>query len=205
MRDQMHAMRSDLEQKLTAMRAEFEVKMSGRKGTGHWGTGSIETLLEKNVTIEKKIQDIEKDMNDVKDIKEVTLNIHMIDDIKKLKESLNKGLSELSSAIETVRQNTEDDITEIKKNDGMKNKVNEISIRMSNNHRETNDHNVYLKSLIMNNDDKIDDKFQDQLEKLKNCKEKCECDYVKKENLWEFKNDIMKDINRMNDDTKEKQ
>ena len=47
-------------------------------------------------------------------IKEVTLNIHMIDDIKKLIEDPNKGLSELSSAIETVRQDTEDDIMEIK-------------------------------------------------------------------------------------------
>ena len=112
---------------------------------------------------------------------------------------------ELSNAIETVRQNTEDDITEIKKNDDMKNKVNEISIRMSNNNRKTNDHNVYLKSLIMNNNDKIDDKFQDQFEKLKNLKEKFEGEYVKKENLWEFKNDIMKDLNRMIDNSKDKQ
>ena len=183
MREEMHAMRSDLEQQFTAMRAELEVKMSGRKGTGHWESGSIETLLEKNIIIEQKMEDIEKDMNDVKDIKEVinndekttgmikkckeiikegTLNIHMINDIKKLKEDLDKGLLDLSNAIETVRQNTEEAMMETKKNndiDDVKNKVDEIVSRMNNVNQKVKNHNVHLQSLIKFHEDKIEDKF----------------------------------------------
>ena len=35
LREEMHAMRTDLDAKFNAMKIDFEVKMSGRKGTGH--------------------------------------------------------------------------------------------------------------------------------------------------------------------------
>ena len=114
LREEMHAMRTDLDAKFNQMKIEFEVKMSGRKGTGHYESGSIETLIEKNNIIEQKIKDIEINMNDIKDIKEAikndekiadlikkykdigkedTLNVHMTDDIKKLKEYFDKQAS----------------------------------------------------------------------------------------------------------------
>ena len=58
LREEMHAVRSDLEAKFNSMKIEFEIKMSGRKGTGHYESGSIETLIEKNTIIEQKINDM---------------------------------------------------------------------------------------------------------------------------------------------------
>ncbi len=46
LREEMHAVRSDLEAKFNAMKIEFEIKMSGRKGTGHYESGAIDTLIE---------------------------------------------------------------------------------------------------------------------------------------------------------------
>ena len=196
----MHAMRTDLDAKFNAMGIDFEVKMSGRKGTGHYESGSVETLIEKNKIIEQKIDDIEMNMNDIKDIKEaikdddkiadmikkykdITMedesNIHMTEDIEKLK----NDLKQLDKAIDTIRQNAEDDMEDIKKNmvklkeddlNDVTDKVDAIASRMNNNNRKINDHNVHLKSLIKNLEDEIDDKFKDQFEKLKKLKEKFE-------------------------------
>ena len=87
LREEMHAVRSDLEAKFNAMKIEFEIKMSGRLGTGHWESGAIETLIEKNNVIERKMEDIENNMNDIKEIKEVINNDEKITGmIKKYKE-----------------------------------------------------------------------------------------------------------------------
>ena len=58
LRTEMHAVRADLESKFNTMNRDFEIKMSGRKGTGHYEAGAIETLLEKVKTIEKDIKEI---------------------------------------------------------------------------------------------------------------------------------------------------
>ncbi len=187
------------------MKIEFEIKMSGRKGTGHYESGSIETLLEKNKILEQRINDMEMNMNDIKDIKEalkedvkiadmikkykeITMedkpNVHMIEDVEKIKKSMVK-----------IKEDDLNDVTD---------KVDAIASRMNNN-RKINDHNIHLKSLIKNLEDKIDDKFENQFEKLKKLKDKFEGEYVMKENQWDFKNDIMKDLNRMIGNSKDKQ
>ena len=74
LRMEMHEMRATLEAKLNSLKIEFEIKMSGRKGTGHYESRSIETLIEKNNILEQKIADIEKNMNNAKDIKEIIEN-----------------------------------------------------------------------------------------------------------------------------------
>ena len=65
LREEMHAAMSDLEAKFNAMKIEFEIKMSGRKGTGHWESGAIETLSEKNNVIEQKMEDIQMNMDTI--------------------------------------------------------------------------------------------------------------------------------------------
>ena len=195
LREEMHAVRSDLKAKFNSMKIEFEIKMSGRKGTGHYESGSIETLIEKNTIIEQQIRDRESSMNDIKDIKEAIKDDEKIADmIKKYKEitmkdkdfeKLKDDLEQLDKAIDTIRQNAEEDMAEIKENmvdSDVENKVDAISSRMNDNNRMINDHNVHMKSLIKNLEDKIDDKFKDQFEKLKKLKEKFEDDYVMKEN-----------------------
>ncbi len=83
LREEMHAVRSDLEAKFNAMKIEFEIKMSGRKGTGHWESGAIETLIENNNIVEQNMEDIQKIMDDIKDIKEVINNDAKITDMIK--------------------------------------------------------------------------------------------------------------------------
>ena len=204
MREEMLGARSDLEAKFDAMKREFEIKMAGRPGMGFCESGSIETLkeemiyrkqetthlLEKNVIIEQKVMDLEKNTENIKDIKELIENDEKITDmikkykeiikddtlnIEKLKEDLDKGLLEMSKAIETVRQNTEDYIMEIKKNNDIndvKNKVDEIVSRMNNVNQKVKNHNVHPQSLIKFHEDKIEDKFEDQFEKLFTKKQK---------------------------------
>ena len=77
--------------------AEFEVNMSGRKGTGHYESGSIETLIEKNNIIEQKIKDIEMNMNDIKDIKEAIKDDDKIADMKAAIRAKEDYISELES------------------------------------------------------------------------------------------------------------
>ena len=44
LRDEMSAVRTALEADFNAMKRDLEIKMSGRKGTGHYESGAIETL-----------------------------------------------------------------------------------------------------------------------------------------------------------------
>ena len=50
----MYGVRSALEADFNAMKRDLEIKMSGRKGTGHNESGAIETLNKKVSIIEKK-------------------------------------------------------------------------------------------------------------------------------------------------------
>ena len=87
LRTEMHEMRTTLEAELNSFKVEFEIKMSGRKGTGHYEAGSIETLIEKNNILEQKIADIEKNTENIKDIKELIENDDKITGmVKKYKE-----------------------------------------------------------------------------------------------------------------------
>ena len=127
LREEMHAVRSDFEAKFNAMKIEFEIKMSGRKGTGHWESGAIETLIAKNNVIEQKMEDIHKNtesINDAKELiendekvtemikkyKELNLGDHVISVTKKLKDEIGKGLMEVNEIIETVKKNTEENM-----------------------------------------------------------------------------------------------
>ena len=61
LREEMYGVRTALEADFNAMKRDIEIKMSGRKGTRHYASGAIETLNE-------KVSDLEKNMDDIKDI-----------------------------------------------------------------------------------------------------------------------------------------
>ena len=58
LRTEMLEMRATLEAKINSLKVEFEVKMSGRKGTGHYESGAIATLIDKHDIVEQKVEDI---------------------------------------------------------------------------------------------------------------------------------------------------
>ena len=131
LRTEMLEMRATLEAKINSLKVEFEVKMSGRKGTGHYESGAIATLIDKHDIVEQKIEDIQKNMENIKDLKELiendekitgmikkykeiiiegTLNTHVINVTKKLKDELDNGLMKVNELIETIKKNTEEDM-----------------------------------------------------------------------------------------------
>ena len=68
LREEMYAVRHELETKFNTMKVEFDVKMSGRRGTGHYEAVATETLIEKVKNLEQKMEDIEKNMDDIKEV-----------------------------------------------------------------------------------------------------------------------------------------
>ncbi len=64
------------------------------------------------------------------------------------------------------------DIKENTELNDVKDKVDEIVVRMNNVNQNVKDHNVHLQSLIKFHEDKIEDKFEDQFEKLFTKKQK---------------------------------
>ncbi len=214
LRTEMLEMRATLEAKINSLKIEFEVKMSGRKGTGHWESGAIETLIEKNNIVEQMMEDVQTNMDTIKDIKELiendekitdmikkykelSLGDHVINVTKKLKNELDKGLMEMNEIIETVKKNTEENmsarfndltnaIAEVKKHVNGRSGMPSLTPLSNEVDQKIKNHQVHLQSLIKLHEDKIEDKFKDKFEELFDKKLK-----------GQF-NDILQDVNRMN-------
>ena len=106
MREEIAGARSDLQAKFDAMQREFDIKMAGRPGMGFYEAGSIETLkeemvyrkqetthlLEQNAIFEQKMNDIEKNIDGVKNINEVINNDEKVTSmVEKFKEAMSGG------------------------------------------------------------------------------------------------------------------
>ena len=88
MREEMSALKTDLEAKFNTLNRDLEVKMSGRKGTGHYEHGSSEDINEKMEELSNKI---EKERTDAADTRTNLAEefIKLRDDIKDIKEIIN--------------------------------------------------------------------------------------------------------------------
>ena len=203
LREEMHAVRSDLEAKFNAMKIEFEIKMSGRKGTGHWESGAIETLIEKNNIVEQKMEDIHKNMDTIKDIKELiendekitgmikkykeiiiegTLNTHVINVTKKLKDELDKNFMGTYKMIETI----EEDMNKMKEDTSAGADMPSLTPLPGGIDQKIKDHLVQLQSVVKLHEEKIEDNFKNKFEELFDLK------------LQGKIGDFLQDVTRMN-------